>query len=100
MFHSHVTVPVPQGRDFVHENFSRLIDTIHVDFGNEANFWWRRRIIFLANNLQLIESTVMLRLRGKRQIKEEQMSMFAGTTASSGFLALELQSVLERILQI
>jgi hypothetical protein len=48
LFHTHVAIPAAQSRYFTVENFSILIDTGHVNAGNETDFWWFSRILVCA----------------------------------------------------
>ena len=63
LFNPHVAVPVSHGGQFVGFDGTRFgIDTVHVDFGNEAYFWWNGGIFFRAVNVQLIKTAVVLGL--------------------------------------
>jgi len=51
LFDSHVSVPVAHGWDPVLlDNTGPRIDTVHIDFRNEANIWRDARVIVWATN--------------------------------------------------
>lgn len=73
LFNPHIAIPVSHCWHFVRLDYSSpRVHTIHIDFGDESNFRWYSWVVIRAMNPKLIETAIVLRLKGNDENSDKK----------------------------